>query len=179
MATQQQWEDPDRLPPADTSSSPTPQNPQTPVPSQGQRAPSLDIMASQSTAAGGERTPLVTAVEGSRSSSSTNSPVPYDNAAESDFFMGVNDSESSLGVPNIQDVRINGSPEDDDAASEAASEDCYIAPINRLPNEILMSVFSRLSSHADLLNCVLTCKRWGRNSVDLLWHRPTDRKSVV
>ncbi|PTB63338.1 RNI-like protein [Trichoderma citrinoviride] len=95
--------------------------------------------------------------EDSRSSSSTNSPVPADNE-ESDFFLGANDSQSSLGVPNFSDMQVV-----DDA--------CW-PPVNRLPNEILIGVFSKLSSTSDLYHCMLVCKRWARNAVDLLWHRP-------
>ncbi|CAM1502680.1 Fc.00g074560.m01.CDS01 [Cosmosporella sp. VM-42] len=92
----------------------------------------------------------------SRSSSSTNSPAPADNE-ESDFFLGANDSQSSLGVPNFQDMQVD--------------DHCW-PPVNRLPNEILISIFSRLSSTSDLYHCMLVSKRWARNAVDLLWHRP-------
>lgn len=94
--------------------------------------------------------------EDSRSSSSTNSPVPVDNE-ESDFFLNNNDSQSSVGFPNFQDMAV------DDA--------CW-PPVNRLPNEILMAVFSKLGTPADLFSSMLVCRRWARNSVDLLWHRP-------
>ncbi|KAF7545194.1 hypothetical protein G7Z17_g9378 [Cylindrodendrum hubeiense] len=90
------------------------------------------------------------------SSSSTNSPAPADNE-ESDFFLGANDSQSSLGVPNFQDMQVD--------------DTCW-PPINRLPNEILISVFSKLSSTSDLYHCMLVSKRWARNTVDQLWHRP-------
>ncbi|GJN82994.1 ubiquitin ligase complex F-box protein GRR1 [Purpureocillium lilacinum] len=92
----------------------------------------------------------------SRSSSSTTSPAPADNE-ESDFFLGANDSQSSLGVPNFQDMQV------DDA--------CW-PPVSRLPNEILISVFAKLSASSDLYHCMLVSKRWARNAVDLLWHRP-------
>ncbi|KAF9869832.1 putative F-box domain-containing protein [Colletotrichum karsti] len=108
-------------------------------------APSIEIMAGQSV------TP------DSRSSSSTNSPAPADNE-ESDFFIAGNDSQSSLGVPNIEDMQVNDDP-------------CQPA-VNRLPSEILISIFARLNGPSDLFNCMLTCKRWAKNSVDLLWHRP-------
>jgi F-box and leucine-rich repeat protein GRR1 len=91
----------------------------------------------------------------SRSSSST-SPAPADNE-ESDFFLGANDSQSSLGVPNFQDMQVD--------------DTCW-PPVNRLPNEILMSTFARLSQSSDLYHCMLVSKRWARNAVDLLWHRP-------
>ncbi|KJZ77248.1 hypothetical protein HIM_03569 [Hirsutella minnesotensis 3608] len=92
----------------------------------------------------------------SRSSSSATSPAPPDNE-ESDFFLGNNDSQSSLGVPNFQDMQV------DDA--------CW-PPIHRLPNEILISVFAKLSASSDLYHCMLVSRRWARNAVDLLWHRP-------
>ncbi|KAF5018819.1 hypothetical protein F66182_9182 [Fusarium sp. NRRL 66182] len=94
--------------------------------------------------------------EDSRSSSSSTSPAPADNE-ESDFFLGANDSQSSIGVPNFQDMQV---------------EDSCQPPVNRLPNEILISVFAKLSSTSDLFHCMLVCKRWARNTVDQLWHRP-------
>ncbi|KAM0558344.1 hypothetical protein ACHAPJ_005038 [Fusarium lateritium] len=94
--------------------------------------------------------------EDSRSSSSSTSPAPADNE-ESDFFLGANDSQSSIGVPNFQDMQV---------------EDSCQPPVNRLPNEILISVFSKLSATSDLFHSMLVCKRWARNAVDQLWHRP-------
>src|SRR4051794_17021749 len=67
--------------------------------------------------------------EDSRSTSSTSSPVPADNE-ESDFFLGANDSQSSLGVPNLQDMQVN--------------DDECLPPVNRLPNEILIAIFVKL-----------------------------------
>lgn len=89
-------------------------------------------------------------------SSSTDSPAPADNE-ESDFFLGANDSQSSLGVVNFQDMQV---------------EDSCWPPVNRLPNEILISIFARLNTPSDLYHCMLVSKRWTRNAVDLLWHRP-------
>ncbi|KAK3937705.1 SCF E3 ubiquitin ligase complex F-box protein grrA [Diplogelasinospora grovesii] len=97
------------------------------------------------------------AQDDSRSASSSSSPAPPDNE-ESDFFLGANDSQSSLGVPNLQDMQV--------------TDDECIVPINRLPNEILIAVFSKLNSSSDLLHVMLACKRWARNAVDILWHRP-------
>jgi F-box and leucine-rich repeat protein GRR1 len=95
--------------------------------------------------------------QGSPSSSSTNSPAPNDNE-ESDFFHGNNDSQSSLGVPNLEGMQV--------------SDDECLPPVNRLPNELLISIFAKLNGSAEHLHCMLTCKRWARNAVDLLWHRP-------
>ncbi|KAK3370473.1 hypothetical protein B0H63DRAFT_316455 [Podospora didyma] len=96
--------------------------------------------------------------EDSRSTSSTSSPAPPDNE-ESDFFLGANDSQSSLGVPNLQDMQV--------------SDDECLPPVNRLPNEILIAIFAKLTASADVLHVMLTCKRWSRNAVDILWHRPS------
>ncbi|KAF3760354.1 hypothetical protein M406DRAFT_297121 [Cryphonectria parasitica EP155] len=92
----------------------------------------------------------------SRSTSSASTPLP---AEESDFYLNGNDSESSLGVPNLQDMQVTDEYE-------------CLPPVQRLPNEILICIFSKLSASSDLLNIMLTCKRWSRNAVDLLWHRP-------
>lgn len=115
---------------------------------------------SSSDAAAGIPTRSVSASEeqdDSRSTSSTDSPVAAD-IEESDFFQHNNDSQSSLGVPNFQDMAVD--------------DTCW-PPVNRLPNEILISVFAKLSSPSDLYHSMLVCKRWARNSVDLLWHRPS------
>ncbi|KAK9790478.1 putative F-box domain-containing protein [Seiridium cardinale] len=141
--------------------------------------PALDVIAAQSQAAqaaaaaahvnamdqqGQQQTPPVLAAmdieaRDSRSSSSTNSPLPRDND-ESDFYGVNNDSESSLGVmPNLQDMQVN-------------DQEC-LPPAATLPSEILISIFSRLSSPSDMFRCMLVSKRWARNVVEMLWHRPT------
>lgn len=94
----------------------------------------------------------------SRSTSSASSPLPAE-YEESDFYLNGNDSQSSLGVPNLQDMQVTDEYE-------------CLPPVQRLPNEILICIFSKLSASSDLLNVMLTCKRWSRNAVDLLWHRP-------
>lgn len=95
--------------------------------------------------------------EGDSQSSSSNSPARAD-YEESDFYQGNNDSQSSIGVPTFQDM--------------AVSEEVCMPPANRLPAEVLIGIFSKLSNPQDLLNCMCVSKRWARNSVDLLWHRP-------
>lgn len=112
-------------------------------------APAMSMAADQSGTASDTQ-------DDSRSSSSTASPAPADNE-ESDFFLGANDSESSLGVPNFQDMQV---------------DDVCWPPIARLPNEILISIFSKLGSSNDLYHCMRVSKRWARNAVDMLWHRP-------
>ncbi|KAI0139605.1 RNI-like protein [Hypoxylon sp. NC0597] len=141
-------------------------------------APSLDVIAARNSAAAaaaatatadsaaavasntsGPNINVTDDSRDSRSSSSTNSPVPADNE-ESDFFHVANDSQSSLGVvPNLQDMQVT-------------DPEC-LPTVAALPSEILISIFSRITSPHELLNCMLTCKRWARNVVEILWHRPT------
>ncbi|KFZ22715.1 hypothetical protein V502_02799 [Pseudogymnoascus sp. VKM F-4520 (FW-2644)] len=91
-------------------------------------------------------------------SSSSNSPTRAD-YEEFDFFINANDSQSSIGLPTS------------DAAAVQDEYRCQ-PPIHRLPAEILINTFSKLGTATDLLNCMLTCKAWARNAVDLLWLRP-------
>ncbi|KAE8452040.1 hypothetical protein EG329_002205 [Mollisiaceae sp. DMI_Dod_QoI] len=82
--------------------------------------------------------------EGDSQSSSSNSPARAD-YEESDFYAGNNDSQSSIGVPTFQDM--------------AVSEESCEPPANRLPAEVLIGIFSKLSSPHDLLNCMRVSKR--------------------
>ena len=78
--------------------------------------------------------------------------------------MLLNDSVSSLGISEA------GEP---DFESESDKEErIRQSPISRLPAELLIAIFSKLSSPADLKTCMLVSKTWAMNSVDLLWHRP-------
>ncbi|KAI1827529.1 RNI-like protein [Xylaria intraflava] len=108
------------------------------------------------------RLPVPVAAEDSRdsrSSSSTSSPAPVDNE-ESDFFPTNKDYLSSLGVvSNLQDMQVT-------------DPEC-LPKVAALPSEILISIFSRINDPTQLLNCMLTCKRWARNVVEILWHRPS------
>lgn len=95
----------------------------------------------------------------SRESSSSSSPeraVDDDN----DFFMlDANDSQSSVCVGGFRDLRVDN---DLDA----------LPPIYRLPPELLIAIFSRLSSTSDLLSCLKVSRSWATNCVGILWHRP-------
>jgi F-box and leucine-rich repeat protein GRR1 len=53
------------------------------------------------------------------------------------------------------------------------AERCRLSPINRLPAEIMIAIFQKLPKTNDLLSCMLVSRDWARNSVGLLWHRPT------
>lgn len=85
------------------------------------------------------------------------------------FMQQANDSQSSL-APSI-------SPDSDQDALRRAVEERYrMSPISRLPVELMIAVFAKLASPADLKNCMLVSREWARNSVGLLWHRPQTSK---
>ncbi|SZF01447.1 unnamed protein product [Blumeria hordei] len=100
--------------------------------------------------------PKLDVEQGSQSSSSNSPAQQY--FEESDFYTGNNGSQSSLRNEAMSQGPI-------------APELLY-SPANRLPAEVLIGIFSKLSHQQDLLNCMLVSKRWARNSVDQLWHRP-------
>lgn len=95
-------------------------------------------------------------------SSSASSPerAVYD---DTDFFTAQrNDSQSSIGIDTLKDMTMSPAPVQQHVSS----------PISRLPPELLIYIFSKITSSADLRSCVLVSKTWSSNSVDLLWHRP-------
>ncbi|KAB8236400.1 uncharacterized protein BDW43DRAFT_298469 [Aspergillus alliaceus] len=107
-------------------------------------------------------------------SESSSSSSPDRNADDdTDFFTAqANDSQSSVGgVATSREVR--------------GQDDHYtLPPIGRLPPEILIAIFAKLSSPADMLSCMLVCRGWAANCVGILWHRPscsnwTNMKSIT
>lgn len=106
----------------------------------------------------------------SASSSSSSSTSPDRGADDDDdndsFMLRSNDSQSSLGLETSAEMA------NDAAARLAYEERCRVSPVARLPAELLISIFARLSAPSDLRNCMLVSKEWARNSVGLLWHRP-------
>lgn len=103
-------------------------------------------------------------IQGGNDSASSSSSSPeravYD---DTDFFtVSRNDSQSSIGASRSRET----------SASRSTDREYRLSPISRLPPELLMCIFSKLSSSMDLRSCVLVSKRWSRNCVDLLWHRP-------
>ncbi|KAF2152104.1 RNI-like protein [Myriangium duriaei CBS 260.36] len=105
----------------------------------------------------------------SASSSSSTSPERGADDDNDSFTMQPNDSQSSLAL----------SLSETDMMTESLGEEeehlrrCRQIPVYRLPAEILISIFSRLSSTRDLQSCMLVSKEWAKNSVGLLWHRPS------
>lgn len=78
-----------------------------------------------------------------------------------------NDSQSSLALSLSESDTDLYNPDEEEYMRR-----CEI-PVYRLPAEILISIFSRLSAPRDLQACMLVSKEWARNSVGLLWHRPS------
>jgi F-box and leucine-rich repeat protein GRR1 len=76
-----------------------------------------------------------------------------------------NDSISSL-APSVEEGEIS------DSLAQEMAERFRVSPISKLPAELMISIFQKLGSTADLKNCMLVSKEWARNSVGLLWHRP-------
>ncbi|KAK4554854.1 SCF ubiquitin ligase complex subunit [Recurvomyces mirabilis] len=106
----------------------------------------------------------------SSSSSSSTSPERGVDDDNDSFMLQANDSQSSLGIEMDQE------PSHDAAARLAYEERCRVSPVARLPAELLISIFARLSASSDLMSCMLVSKEWARNSVGLLWHRPAMSK---
>ncbi|KAK5122273.1 hypothetical protein LTR85_004184 [Meristemomyces frigidus] len=103
---------------------------------------------------------------GSSSSSSSTSPERGVDDDNDSFMLQPNDSASSLGI------EMSSEQSEDAAARMEYEERCRVSPVARLPAELLISIFARLSAPNDLRNCMLVSKDWARNSVGLLWHRP-------
>jgi len=104
----------------------------------------------------------------SQSSSSSTSPERGVDDDNDSFMLQANDSQSSLAL-SLSETGMVSEHLDQDAYERR----CRNAPVYRLPAELLISIFSRLSSTRDLQSCLLVSKDWARNSVGLLWHRPS------
>jgi F-box and leucine-rich repeat protein GRR1 len=107
-------------------------------------------------------TPRIPSRAPSESDDSASSPErPIDD--DTDFFMAqANDSQSSLGVTNLREMSMSIDLEQQHRQS----------PISRLPPELLISIFVKLSSTADLRSCMLVSYNWAIHCVSVLWHRP-------
>lgn len=97
----------------------------------------------------------------SASSSSTSPERAADD--DTDFFMAqADDSQSSVGLSNYRDLD-----------GQSGQEGVWLPPIGRLPPELLIAIFTKLSAPSDMLNCMLVCRGWAANCVGILWHRPS------
>lgn len=82
---------------------------------------------------------------------------------DTDFFMAqANDSQSSIGVTNLREMSM----------SIDLEQQRRVSPISRLPPELLISIFAKLSSTVDLRSCMLVSYNWAIHCVGVLWHRP-------
>ena len=107
-----------------------------------------------------------TSVVASESDSSVSSPEPLPDEDNEYFMMQINDSQSSIGVPNTRESGI-----DMDLGRQQR-----LSPISKLPSELLLSIFARLSTTSDLRSCMLVSYRWAAHVVGILWHRPLCNK---
>ncbi|KAF2476975.1 RNI-like protein [Lindgomyces ingoldianus] len=85
------------------------------------------------------------------------------------FMLQPNDSQSSLALSVSPDF-------DEETLRRELEERCRVSPISRLPAELMIAIFAKLSSPGDLKHCMLVSREWSRNSVGLLWHRPQTNK---
>ena len=106
--------------------------------------------------------------QASNSSSSSTSPERGVDDDNDSIMLQANDSQSSLALSLSEADMMTDSYDE-----EAFQERCRRAPIYRLPAELMISIFARLSATRDLQSCMLVAKDWARNSVGLLWHRPS------
>lgn len=104
----------------------------------------------------------------SNSSSSSTSPERGVDDDNDSFMLQANDSQSSLALSLSEADMMTDSLSDRDY-----EERCRQSPIYRLPAELMISIFARLASAKDLQSCMLVSRDWARNSVGLLWHRPS------
>lgn len=102
----------------------------------------------------------------SSESSASTSPERCPDDDNDSFMLQANDSQSSIAP----------STSEEDVYAREMEERCRLSPISRLPAELMISIFAKLSSPADLKSCMLVSKDWARNSVGLLWHRPQTNK---
>lgn len=111
-----------------------------------------------------QRTQLRLPAEDSAASSAPSSPEPPGDDDENFFATDhKNDSQSSFGNSTASRP---GSMNSNRTARVPKS------PVERLPNELLIAIFSKLGSPAELYRCVQVSKQWSACAVDLLWHRP-------
>ncbi|KAK5090983.1 SCF ubiquitin ligase complex subunit [Lithohypha guttulata] len=89
------------------------------------------------------------------------SPTPFDDDIE--FMLHPNNSASTLGA--LTAIRDNEMEVDMEHIAR-------LSPIQKLPPELLINVFNKLTTTGDLRNCMLVCYHWALYTVNILWHRP-------
>jgi F-box and leucine-rich repeat protein GRR1 len=103
------------------------------------------------------------------SSASTSPERGNENDDDDVFYQQPNESVSSITPSEAEEQLLSEREE----RRREIEERCRVSPVSRLPAEIMIAIFQRLPKNSDLRNCMLVSKEWARNSVALLWHRPT------
>ena len=98
-------------------------------------------------------------------SSTSNSPEP-----------NLDDDYRDPLIPDPEDVSsqssYSGSTSHATSRNPSPQRERDKPPIEWLPNELLICIFSKLAAPDDLYKCVRVNRLWARCCVDLLWHRP-------
>ena len=127
-------------------------------------------------ARGQARTP---ASDGSSSSSPERAPYPGDDSDDFTLSNG-DDSNTSIAepIPSFRNMAVSTSPTSPRSRRPCSRGDSKrkisveLSPMDRLPNELLIIIFSKLTLPTDLQHCMLVCTKWASCAVDQLWHRP-------
>lgn len=107
----------------------------------------------------------------STDSASSASTSPERNPVDDDAISFQLDDAASISSADTS-IAAEGEEEIDDSVARERAEQARVSPISRLPAEIMIAVFAKLSSSADLKSSMLVSREWAKNSVQLLWHRP-------
>lgn len=84
---------------------------------------------------------------------------------EQDIMMINDDSQTTIGeLTGFRNMAVS--------PGQSQKTTVPLSPVHRLPAELLMAIFSKLSSPVDLTHCMLVSKQWANCSVELLWQRP-------
>ncbi|KAG0125837.1 hypothetical protein HOY82DRAFT_492427 [Tuber indicum] len=109
-------------------------------------------------------------------SSSSSSPERFTNDAGPDCFLS-NPDDSHSSIAELTDFRnMTVSPIEKMASLRKPhphqQQQQPLSPVNRLPPELLIAIFSKITSLVVLKTCMLVSRQWADCSVELLWHRP-------
>lgn len=101
-------------------------------------------------------------------SDSSDSSPDREIEGETEYFLAhTNDSQSTISP--LTTMRDCGMEVDVEQMQR-------LTPISRLPAEVLIAIFQKLTTTSDLRNCMLVSYHWALYSVSILWHRPLCNK---